>query len=193
VKKLALILALIFLTTGAAPKREMATFAGGCFWCMESPFDKLPGVQSVTVGYTGGEVKNPTYEQVSNGGTGHREAVQVVYDPARVSYAQLLDVFWHNVDPADNAGQFCDKGPQYRSAIFYHDATQKNLADESKRNVQKRIANVATDILPASAFYRAEEYHQHYYKKNPVRYQFYRFNCGRDRRLAAVWGKSPEH
>jgi peptide-methionine (S)-S-oxide reductase len=130
---------------------------------------------------------------VSSGGTGHREAVQVVYDPARVSYAQLLDVFWHNVDPADNAGQFCDKGPQYRSAIFYHDATQKNLADESKRNVQKRIANVATDILPASAFYRAEEYHQHYYKKNPVRYQFYRFNCGRDRRLAAVWGKSPEH
>lgn len=195
VKKLALALTLLFLATGAAPPptRAMTTFAGGCFWCMESPFDKLSGVQSVTAGYTGGDVKNPTYEQVSDGGTGHLESVQVVYDPMRVSYAKLLDVFWHNIDPSDNTGQFCDKGPQYRSAIFYHDAAQKNLAEESKRGVQKRIANVATDILPASTFYRAEEYHQHYYKKNPVRYRFYRFNCGRDQRLAAVWGKSPAH
>ncbi len=194
-KQITLALALVLLAMGPAPAspRAVATFAGGCFWCMESPFDHLPGVVSVTVGYSGGQVKNPTYEQVSDGGTGHRESVQIVYDPRRVTYAQLLDVFWHNVDPTDNTGQFCDKGPQYRSAIFYHDETQKRLAEASKQNVEKRLGHVATDILPASEFYRAEEYHQHYYKKNPVRYRFYRLNCGRDHRLAAVWGSAPAH
>jgi peptide-methionine (S)-S-oxide reductase len=192
VKRLLLLLSLPLLL-GAAPPREVATFAGGCFWCMEGPFDSLPGVVSVTVGYTGGQAKNPSYEEVSGGGTGHRESVQIVYDPTRITYAKLLDVFWHNVDPADNEGQFCDKGPQYRSAIFYHDATQKRLAEESKATVEKRLGRVFTDILPASEFWRAEEYHQHYYKKNPVRYHFYRFNCGRDHRLAAVWGSAPAH
>ena len=191
-KRLLLLFALpLFL--GAAPPREVATFAGGCFWCMEGPFDSLPGVISVTVGYTGGHVKNPSYEEVSAGGTGHRESVQIVYDPTRITYAKLLDVFWHNIDPADNEGQFCDKGPQYRSAIFYHDATQKRLAEESKAVVEKRLGRVFTDILPASEFWRAEEYHQHYYKKNPVRYHFYRFNCGRDQRLAKLWGSAAGH
>jgi peptide-methionine (S)-S-oxide reductase len=160
---------------------------------MEGPFDKLPGVISVTSGYTGGEVKNPSYEQVSAGGTGHRESVEIVFDPTKISYAKLLDVFWHNVDPLDKYGQFCDKGPQYRSGIFYHDATQKRLAEESKAVVEKKLGHVATDILPASQFWPAEEYHQHYYKKNPVRYHFYRFSCGRDQRLAAVWGSAPAH
>jgi peptide-methionine (S)-S-oxide reductase len=172
---------------------EVATFAGGCFWCMEHPFDSLPGVMSVTAGYSGGRVKNPGYEEVSAGGTGHRESVQIRFDPMLITYAKLLDVFWHNVDPADNDGQFCDKGPQYRSAIFYNDATQKRLAEESKATVEKRLGRVFTDILPAAEFWRAEEYHQHYYKKNPVRYHFYRFNCGRDQRLAAVWGSAPAH
>jgi peptide-methionine (S)-S-oxide reductase len=160
---------------------------------MEGPFDKLPGVISVTSGYTGGQVKNPSYEQVSAGGTGHRESVEIVFDPTKISYAKLLDVFWHNVDPLDNQGQFCDKGPQYRSAIFYHDATQKRLAEESKAVVEKKLGRVATDILPASQFWPAEEYHQHYYKKNPVRYHFYRFSCGRDQRLASIWGSAPAH
>lgn len=192
-KRLALVL-LLPLLLGAAPVRnEVATFAGGCFWCMEHPFDSLPGVISVTSGYTGGGVKNPSYEQVSSGGTGHRESVQVVFDPTRVSYAKLVDVFWHNVDPKDNEGQFCDKGPQYRSAIFYHDDAQKKVAEDSKIAVEKRLGRVYTDILPASEFWKAEEYHQHYYKKNPVRYHFYRFNCGRDQRLKAVWGSEAGH
>jgi peptide-methionine (S)-S-oxide reductase len=192
VKRLALILALPLLLA-AAPPRETATFAGGCFWCMEGPFDSLPGVVSVTSGYTGGPVRNPSYEQVSSGGTGHRESVEIVFDPTKITYAKLLDVFWHNVDPLDNGGQFCDKGPQYRSGIFYHDATQKKLAEESKAAVEKKLGRVATDILPASNFWRAEDYHQHYYKKNPVRYHFYRFNCGRDQRLAKIWGSAPAH
>jgi peptide-methionine (S)-S-oxide reductase len=192
VKRLLLLLALPLLL-GAAPPREVATFAGGCFWCMEGPFDSLAGVVSVTVGYAGGHVKNPGYEEVSAGGTGHRESVQIVYDPTRITYAKLLDVFWHNVDPTDNEGQFCDKGPQYRSAIFFHDATQKKLAEDSKAVVEKQLGRVFTDILPASEFWRAEEYHQHYYKKNPVRYHFYRFNCGRDQRLAKLWGSAPAH
>ena len=160
---------------------------------MEGPFDALPGVISVTSGYAGGQVKSPSYQQVSAGGTGHRESVQIVFDPTRISYAKLLDVFWHNIDPLDNAGQFCDKGAQYRSGIFYHDENQKKLAEESKVAVEKKLGRVATDILPASEFWPAEEYHQHYYKKNPVRYRFYRFNCGRDHRLAAVWGKASAH
>jgi len=193
VKKTALLLALPLLLAAAPVPREVATFAGGCFWCMEGPFDALPGVISVTVGYTGGRVKNPTYEQVSEGGTGHRESVQIVFDPTKISYAKLLDVFWRNIDPADNEGQFCDKGSQYRSAIFYHDNVQKRLAEESKAAVEKKLGRAYTDILPASEFWRAEEYHQHYYKKNPVRYHFYRFNCGRDQRLAAIWGSAPAH
>jgi peptide-methionine (S)-S-oxide reductase len=192
VKRLALLLALPLLLS-AAPPRETATFAGGCFWCMEGPFDKLPGVVSVTSGYTGGPVRNPTYGQVSSGGTGHRESVEIIFDPTKITYAKLLDVFWHNVDPLDNSGQFCDKGPQYRSAIYYHDATQQKLAEESKAAVEKQLGRVWTDILPASNFWRAEEYHQHYYKKNPVRYHFYRFNCGRDQRLKAVWGSAAGH
>jgi len=193
VKKTALLLALPLLLAAAPVPREVATFAGGCFWCMEGPFDALPGVISVTVGYTGGRVKNPTYEQVSEGGTGHRESVQIVFDPTKISYAKLLDVFWRNIDPADNEGQFCDKGSQYRSALFYHDNVQKRLAEESKAAVEKKLGRAYTDILPASEFWRAEEYHQHYYKKNPVRYHFYRFNCGRDQRLAAIWGSAPAH
>ena len=189
-RSLAAALALLFLAAAPPPPpRAVATFAGGCFWCMEGPFDKLPGVISTTSGYTGGTKANPTYEEVSNGGTGHRESVEVVYDPRKVTYAQLLDTFWHNVDPTDNSGQFCDHGPQYRSAIFYHDAEQKRLAEASKAALEKRF-RVATDILSASQFWRAEEYHQDYYKKNPIRYHFYRFNCGRDQRLEQIWGKA---
>lgn len=171
-----------------------ATFAGGCFWCMEGPFDKLDGVVSTTSGYIGGTRKNPTYEQVSSGGTGHTEAVQIVYDPAKISYEKLLDVFWKNIDPVAQNRQFCDVGTQYRSGIFFHDAAQKRLAEASKAEIQKRFKKqpVATEITQASAFYPAEEYHQDYYKKNPVRYKFYRSGCGRDARLEELWGKSGE-
>lgn len=175
----------------AGGKLAKATFAGGCFWCMEPPFDKLDGVVSTTSGYTGGKKKNPTYEEVSAGGTGHAEAVQVVYDPAKVSYAKLLDVFWHNVDPLTPNAQFCDHGSQYRTAIFVHDAEQKKLAEQTKAQVQKRFAErkVVTEIVPAGVFYPAEEYHQDYYEKNPIRYKFYRTSCGRDARLEQLWGK----
>jgi peptide-methionine (S)-S-oxide reductase len=177
-----------------AANLEKATFAGGCFWCMEAPFDKLPGVVSVTPGYTGGHTRNPSYEDVSSGSTGHAESVQVVYDPARIGYAKILDVYWHNVDPLNPGGQFCDYGNQYRTAIFYHDAEQKRLAEESKQKVAERFKKpIATQIVQATEFYPAEEYHQHYYKKNPVRYNFYRFNCGRDARLEELWGKAAAH
>ncbi len=169
-----------------------ATFAGGCFWCMEPPFERMKGVVSVTSGYTGGVKLNPTYEEVSAGGTGHRESVEVLYDPRQVSYSQLVDVFWHNVDPTNNQGQFCDFGGQYRTAIFYHDAEQKRIAETSKAFLQKQMKNY-TDVLPASVFYPAEEYHQDYYKKNPIRYKFYRANCGRDHRLEQIWGSAPAH
>lgn len=175
----------------ASAARATATFAGGCFWCMEPPFDRLEGVISTTSGYTGGQKPNPTYEEVSAGRTGHFEAVQVVYDPARIDYAALLQVFWRNIDPLDPSGQFCDKGGQYRSAIFYHDDEQRRLAEESKRMVEKSIRSegpVVTEILPAATFYPAEEYHQDYYRKNPLRYKFYRFSCGRDARLEQLWG-----
>ena|SRR5882724_619135 len=185
-------LATIALLLGAAPAppRATATFAGGCFWCMQPPFERLKGgVFSVTAGYTGGRVNKPTYEQVSAGYTGHLESVQIVYDPTSVTYQQLLDIYWHNVDPFDNSGQFCDKGGQYRSAIFVHDAEQKRLAEASKQAIGVRFhQDVFTDILPAGQFFSAEEYHQDYYKKNPLRYKFYRFNCGRDQRLEKVWG-----
>jgi peptide-methionine (S)-S-oxide reductase len=186
--------ALLLMAAAPAPPAAVATFAGGCFWCEESAFEGVKGVSSVISGYIGGTVRNPTYEEVSSGTTGPRESVQVVYNPAVVSYQQLLDVFWKNVDPFDNSGQFCDHGPQYRGAIFVHDARQRALAEASKAAVEKRFRkSVVTDILPASQFWPAEEYHQDYYKKNPVRYRIYRFNCGRDERLKDIWGVAPAH
>jgi peptide-methionine (S)-S-oxide reductase len=171
-----------------------AVFAGGCFWCMEGPFDALDGVISTTSGYTGGGVPDPSYEQVSGGTTGHVEAVRVVYDPKRVDYAKLLDVFWHNVDPFDAGGQFCDRGAQYRSVLFVGDAMEQKLAEESKQRLAERFGRrVATEIQRAGPFYPAEEYHQDYARKNPFRYRFYRGRCGRDARLEAVWGAAPAH
>lgn len=172
-------------------QKAKATFAGGCFWCMEPPYDKLDGVISTTSGYTGGKAQNPTYEQVSAGGTGHYEAVEVVYDPAKVSYERLLEVFWHNIDPLDGEGQFCDKGDQYRSAIFFHDDEQKRAAEASKQALtqsERLPGPIATEILPATTFFAAEDYHQDYYRKNPLRYRYYRFACGRDARLKELWG-----
>jgi len=175
--------------------RAVATFAGGCFWCMQPPFDRLKGVISTTAGYTGGSKLNPTYEEVSDGGTGHAESVQVVYDPTKVTYAKLLDVYWHNIDPTVSDQQFCDHGNQYRTAIFYHDAAQKKAADDSVLAIEKtkKIGRIYTQIVPATTFYPAEGYHQKYYLKNPVRYKFYRYNCGRDQRLKELWGVAPEH
>jgi peptide-methionine (S)-S-oxide reductase len=174
-----------------ASKTGLATFAGGCFWCVEADFDKVDGVTSTTSGYTGGRTVNPTYEQIGNGDTGHAEAVEIVFDPAKVSYQTLLDVFWRNIDPLVKDRQFCDRGDQYRSAIFYHGDEQKQLAEASKVVVQKRFAprTVFTEIVAAGPFYKAEDYHQDYYKKNPLRYNFYRLNCGRDTRLEELWGK----
>ncbi len=168
-----------------------ATFAGGCFWCMEPPFDKIDGVISTTSGYTGGSVVNPTYEQVSAGGTGHAEAVQIVYDPARVSYTKLLEVFWRNIDPTVKDRQFCDRGNQYRSGIFVHDAEQHRLAEASKAQLEKTKPfkePIVTEITLARTFYPAETYHQDYYQKNPIRYAYYRNGCGRDARLKELWG-----
>jgi peptide-methionine (S)-S-oxide reductase len=177
---------------GAMPGQAVATFAGGCFWCMEPPYDELPGVLSTTSGYTGGQKVNPTYEQVSSGTTGHAEAVQVAYDPTRISYERLLQVFWRNIDPVTPNAQFCDHGNQYRSAIFYHDADQRRLAEESKKAIEasgRFKAPIVTEIVAAGPFYPAEEYHQDYYRKNPLRYKFYRASCGRDQRLAELWGE----
>jgi peptide-methionine (S)-S-oxide reductase len=172
---------------------QTATFAGGCFWCMVHPFEVIDGVISTISGYTGGSVANPRYEQVSAGGTGHRESVEVVFDPKKVSYQTLLDVYWRNIDPFDDKGQFCDKGNQYRSAIFVANDEQKASAEASKRKLEERFGRaIATDILPAGPFYRAEEYHQDYYKKNPLHYRFYRFSCGRDARLKQVWGEEAD-
>ena len=174
-------------------RRETATLAGGCFWCLEEALDKVDGVLSTTSGYTGGQKASPTYEEVSAGGTGHTESVQVMYDPQKVSYATLLDVFWHNIDTTIPDQQFCDKGHQYRSAIFYHDDNQKRLAEESKQRVDKSKPfkeAIVTEITPASEFYPAEEYHQNFYQKNPIRYKFYKYNCGRAQRLEALWGKT---
>jgi len=168
----------------------VATFAGGCFWCMEPPFDALPGVFSTTSGYIGGKKANPTYDQVSAGSTGHAEAVQVRFDPERISYQQLLDVFWRNIDPVTPNRQFCDAGSQYRSAIFYHDAAQQELAQRSKASLEEsnRLgAPIVTQIVAATAFYPAEEYHQDYATRNPLRYKFYRTGCGRDQRLHQLW------
>jgi peptide-methionine (S)-S-oxide reductase len=175
----------------AGPRVAVATFAGGCFWCMEPPFDKLDGVISTISGYTGGTVQRPTYEQVSGGRTGHTEAVQVTYDPSKVSYEKLLDVFWHNIDPTVKDRQFCDIGSQYRSAIFVHDAEQRRLAEASRTTLERTKpfkGALVTPIVDAGAFYPAEEYHQDYYVKNPLRYRYYRASCGRDERLKELWG-----
>lgn len=172
------------------PKLEHATFAGGCFWCMESPFESLPGVRSVTSGYSGGPEKNPTYKQVSAGRTGHTESVDIVFDPAKTSYERLLEVFWRNIDPTQRGGQFCDKGSQYRSAIFYRTPRQKELAEKSRDALARsdRLkAPIVTEVTAFRAFYPAEEYHQDYYKKNPEHYRAYRKGCGRDERLKELW------
>jgi peptide-methionine (S)-S-oxide reductase len=178
--------------TQAAPPppagMAVATFAGGCFWCMEPPFDKVAGVVSTTSGYTGGTKAGATYREVSAGTTGHAEAVRVVYDPAKVSYGNLVAVFWRNVDPVDAGGQFCDRGDEYRTAIFVHDPEQRRVAEESKRQLSLGKP-IVTQIVDAGPFYVAEEYHQDYYVKNPTKYQFYRWNCGRDARLQELWGK----
>jgi len=177
-------------TASAAPAR--ATFAGGCFWCMEPPYDKLPGVISTTSGYMGGKTKNPTYEQVSSGRTGHTEVVQVIYDPKLVSYDKLLEVFWRNIDPTQKDGQFCDHGSQYRTAIFYHSEDQRKLAEASRAAVVKSKpfkGDIVTPVQAAEEFWPAEDYHQDFYKKNAARYKFYRGGCGRDARLTELWGK----
>jgi len=177
------------------PGEEVATFAGGCFWCTESDFEKLPGVTRVISGYSGGKEKNPTYEQVSSGGTGHLESVQVYYDPKKVGYADLLEYFWRHIDPTDAGGQFVDRGRQYRSAIFYHDAAQKKIAEDSKAELAKSgkfgSRAIVTEIVPFEAFYPAEDYHQDYYKHNPVRYNYYRYGSGRDQFLKKTWGDDP--
>jgi len=175
----------------SASEYSIATLAGGCFWCVESDFDKVPGVIETTSGYIGGQVLNPTYKQVSRGGTGHAEAVQIKFDPKQVSYETLLNIFWRSIDPTTVNRQFCDSGDQYRSAIFYQNSAQQKLAEESKTLLAKSKPfpeAIVTEINAAGKFYRAEEYHQNYYKKNPIRYKFYRYNCGRDKRLKALWG-----
>jgi peptide-methionine (S)-S-oxide reductase len=192
---IALALAAALLSAPSPAPLAKATFAGGCFWCMEPPFDEIEGVVSTTSGYIGGEIRNPSYEAVSGGGTGHLEAVEIEYDPSKVSYGKLLEVFWRNVDPTDGGGQFCDRGPQYRTAIFYHDEEQRRLAEESKAALDasgKLPKKVVTEIRKAPEFYHAEEYHQDYYEKNPVRYKFYKTGCGRDRILKKLWGAATE-
>jgi peptide-methionine (S)-S-oxide reductase len=187
--------ALVATALAAPPPRQSgvmarAVFAAGCFWCVESDFDKVPGVVATTSGFAGGKEKNPSYEQVSAGLTGHAESVEVAYDPARVSYEQLLDYYWHHVDPFTGDRQFCDVGRQYRPIIFYQNDQEKRLAEESKARIEARFGRpVAVQIVPLTTFYKAEEYHQDFYKKNPARYHEYRTGCGRDRRIEQIWGK----
>lgn len=187
---LALVAAMCLVEGGAmAGQIKDAVFAGGCFWCLEAPFDALDGVIETTPGYTGGATSNPTYEDVSSGQSGHVEAVRIVYDESRISFEKLLSVFWRNIDPTDSGGQFCDRGPQYRSAIFVADETENLAARQSKHELETAKGMVVvTEIRPRSDFYPAEEYHQDYYRKNPIRYRFYRQGCGRDIRLRQVWG-----
>jgi peptide-methionine (S)-S-oxide reductase len=188
---IAALLCLPLTVSGEDRELARATFAGGCFWCMEPPYDRLDGVVETISGFSGGHVVNPSYETVVAGGTGHLEVVQVVYDPAVVSYERLLHVFWRNIDPFQADGQFCDWGPMYRSAIFVHDEEQRRLARASLEEVKARNLSdrpIATRILDFEAFYPAEDYHQAYYQKNPIRYRYYRWNCGRDRRLEELWG-----
>ncbi|MEI2636458.1 MAG: peptide-methionine (S)-S-oxide reductase MsrA [Methylotenera sp.] len=174
------------------PAAQVATaiFAGGCFWCIEADFEKLAGVVKAESGYTGGQLENPTYEQVSHGGTGHAEVVLVTYNPEKVSYQKLLDYFWRHIDPTVKDQQFCDVGNQYRSAIFYQNESEKKTAEASKVILEKskKFARIYTEIVPAGPFYLAEDYHQDYYKKNPIRYKYYRNSCGRDARISEVWG-----
>ncbi|ARI78337.1 peptide-methionine (S)-S-oxide reductase MsrA [Halobacillus mangrovi] len=174
---------------------QVATFAGGCFWCMEPPYEKLDGIYEVISGYTGGDTEKPTYEEVSAGGTGHIEAVQVYYDPEKITYEQLLDVFWRQINPTDDEGQFVDRGYQYTTAIFYHSEEQKRKAEQSKKALGESgwfDKDIVTPIRKAEEFYRAEEYHQNYYKKNEFRYKFYRGNSGRDDYLEKKWGEDRE-
>lgn len=181
------------LSAAALPQetpRDTAVFAGGCFWCMEPPYDKTQGVVSTISGYAGGDVPNPSYEQVTAGGTGHREAVQVIYNPEEVAYERLLEIFWRNVDPLDDGGQFCDRGFSYTTAIFAKDPEQAQLAEESKESIQERFSQpVVTPVVRDAAFYPAEEYHQNYYQEHSIRYSFYRWSCGRDDRLEELWGQ----
>ncbi|MEM9569224.1 MAG: peptide-methionine (S)-S-oxide reductase MsrA [Cyanobacteria bacterium P01_E01_bin.34] len=178
---------------GSDENLDTATFAGGCFWCMEHPFDEIDGVVDTTVGYAGGTVESPSYRQVSSGNTGHAEVVQVTYDPKQVSYEDLLEVYWVNVDPLDDGGQFCDRGNQYRTAIFVHDDEQLNAAETSKTEISEQFSEpVATQIATVTEFYPAEDYHQDYSDRNPIRYNYYRLACGRDRRLTEVWGQPAE-
>jgi peptide-methionine (S)-S-oxide reductase len=191
-----LILAGLALPRASQPasKTSQATalFAAGCFWCVEEAFDKVGGVIATTSGYTAGRTPNPTYEQVSSGGTGHTEAVQVVYDPSKVTYETLLTAFWRNVDAVDGGGQFCDRGSQYRSGIYYQSEEQKKQAEASKAKIATQLGKpIATEVVAATAFYPAEGYHQDYYKKNPIRYKVYKWNCGRAQRLEELWGATP--
>ena len=174
-------------------KQEKATFAGGCFWCMEEAFEAVEGVVSAVSGYMGGGVENPTYEQVSAGGTGHTESIEVTFDPKKVTYQHLLEVFWKNVDPTTPNAQFCDHGNQYRTAIFYQGEAQQQLIEASKKKIESSKTfpdSIVTEIAPASVFYTAEEYHQDFYTKNPIRYKYYKWNCGRAKRLEQLWGNS---
>lgn len=180
-------------TAPASARGESAIFAGGCFWCLETAYESRPGVLSVVSGYTGGKELNPTYEQVSSHSTGHLEVVEVRFDPAKISYAKLLDLFWHSIDPTQGDGQFCDRGHQYQSAVFYRGEAQRAAAEKSRREIEASgvlKAPIVTEILAASKFWPAEEYHQDFWKKDPVRYRSYRLGCGRDQRLAQVWGKA---
>ncbi|HUL96580.1 MAG TPA: peptide-methionine (S)-S-oxide reductase MsrA [Usitatibacter sp.] len=193
---LALAAPLLAAPSGAPPGQAVAIFAGGCFWCMQGPFDDLPGVSKTIAGYTGGRTVNPTYYDVSSGTTGHAESVEVIYDPSKVTYEKLLDVYWHNVDPTVKDQQFCDHGTQYRTAIFYTDEAQRRAAEESKAALDRSKPfkePIVTQIAMAGAFYPAEEYHQDYYKKNPVKYHVYRTGCGRDARLKQLWGDKAGH
>lgn len=186
-----LLIALLLQPLIASAEIKVATFASGCFWCTESDFEKLDGVVEATSGYIGGTVKNPTYKQVSAGGTGHVEAVQLRYDDSKISYQQLLDYYWHHVDPLDAGGQFCDRGSQYRSEIFYYDEQQKREAEASRKALDeshKLPGPIVTRITAATTFYPAEDYHQDYYKKNSLRYKYYRWGCGRDARIEELWG-----
>jgi peptide-methionine (S)-S-oxide reductase len=193
-RRLGIVLSAWICLVGSAAAQPQATataiFAGGCFWCVEADFDKIDGVISTTSGYIGGRTANPSYEEVVRGGTGHTEAVEIVFDPSKVNYQKLLDVFWRNIDPLVKDRQFCDRGDQYRSAVFYRDDEQRRLAEVSKAAVQARFKEpVQTEIVAAGPFHKAEDYHQDFYVKNPVRYKFYRLNCGRDARLEELWGK----
>ncbi len=179
--------------TSSAEGLARATFAGGCFWCMEHPYDELEGVKSTTSGYTGGHLENPTYREVSSGSTGHTEVVVVIYNPKKISYEELLKVFWRNIDPLTPNRQFCDAGSQYRTGIFYHNEEQRRLAEESKKALEQsgRFSQpIVTEITAAAKFYVAEDYHQDYYEKNPIQYTIYRYSCGRDRRLRQLWGEA---